>query len=300
MAYIIENATILKEKQLLTASILINENRVDGIQNSFKQYRFMKMNVDPFILTPSTVVLDTKIPLNATFQTFKEYMIEKLLRKGCTAMLTYVSISTENELSQKMNDRKTALMNSPVDFVLGVRIPLRLLTPSFIRKCKKERISAIFVEVKEKQELLSVPWSWIREAIFPFYNTLIPIFLGENQKLVGEARVKWKETMQTEKIPALYEEITEHTPLSAEILNKIGIYREKASMNHGAEVSYNLYLKNKEIKNVDTRQLFLYHSDRLVITVHKGKVIRAGKDVHFKPGNGEYVKVITPGYFSFS
>ena len=67
---------------------------------------------------------------------------------------------------------------------------------------------------------------------------------------------------------------------------------------HGTELSYNLYLKSREIKNVDEVKLFHYHSDRLVVTVHKGKVIRAGEEVLFKPGYGEYVKVRTPSYFS--
>ena len=66
------------------------------------------------------------------------------------------------------------------------------------------------------------------------------------------------------------------------------------------EVSYNLYLKVREIMNVDEVTLFHYHSDRLVVTVHKGKVVRAGEKVLFKPGNGEYVRVRTPSYFSSS
>ncbi|XJZ26038.1 hypothetical protein ACF5W4_11565 [Bacillota bacterium Lsc_1132] len=300
MAYIIENANILKDHGLLTKSILIKENRIDGIQNSFKQYRFMKMNAEPFILTPSYVLLDTKLPLASSFQQFKAYMVEHFLLKGCTTLLMYVNVSFQSELSKKVNELKTALISSPIDFLIGVRIPLKLVTPQFIRICKKERIPAIFVEVKDKQELEAIPWSWIREALFPYNSPLVPIFLGENRKSVKESQKRWTEILLKEKIPALFEEMEENVPLSAAVLNKIGIYSKKSSLNHGAEVSYNLYVKSKEINNVDTKQLFLYHSDRLVITVQKGKIVRAGKEVQFKPGNGEYVKVVTPAYFSFS
>jgi len=67
---------------------------------------------------------------------------------------------------------------------------------------------------------------------------------------------------------------------------------------NGTELSYNLYVKGREIKKVDEAGLFHYHSDRLVVTVHKGKVVRSGNKVLFKPGNGEHVKVITPSFFS--
>jgi hypothetical protein len=104
--------------------------------------------------------------------------------------------------------------------------------------------------------------------------------------------------MVNEKIPAVYEEIIENQPLSLSILNKIGLYPQKASLMHGSELSYNFYLNGREIKNLDEESLFHYHSNRLVVTVHKGKVIRAGEEVLFKPGNGDYVKVRTPSYFS--
>ena len=301
MAYIIENAAILKEDQFWAEqSILIEENRIAGLYNSLKQYRFMKMNAESFLMTPTFALLDTKLPLAASYQTFKAYMIERFLAKGCTTLLTYVDVSFDSELSKKINDTKTALISSPVDFLIGVRVPLKLVTPQLIRICKKERIPAIFVEVIDKQELEAIPWSWIRETLFPYNCPLIPIFLEGKQKNLKEIQKSWTEIMQKEKVPALYEEIKENIPLSAAVLNQIGVYNRKLSLNHGAEVSYNLYLKCNEIKNVDTRQLFLYHSDRLAITVHKGKVIRAGNQVEFKPGNGEFVKVITPAYFSFS
>jgi hypothetical protein len=66
----------------------------------------------------------------------------------------------------------------------------------------------------------------------------------------------------------------------------------------GTELSYNLYLTEKEIRKVDEESLFHYHSNRLVVTVHKGKVIRSGNKVLFSRGSGEYVKVRTPSYFS--
>ncbi|WP_256218260.1 hypothetical protein [Bacillus sp. MUM 116] len=225
-------------------------------------------------------------------------MTEQFLLKGCTAILTFVNVSYEKDILDKMREMKTSLMGSPVDFIIGVKIPLKLVTQSFIRICKRERIPAIFVEINKADDLEKVPWGWIRDAIFPFNNPLIPIISSIDKKESKDILSKWKIIMVKEKIPCLLEELPENEPLSACVLNKIGLYPQKASLMHGAEVSYNLYLKDREIKNVDEVNLFHYHGNRLVVTIHKGKVVRSGGDVFYRPGNGEYVKVKTPSYFT--
>jgi hypothetical protein len=298
MEYIIENANILKEKELTKSSLLIKGNHIAAKFAQIHNKKLMKMNAEPFVMTPSYVLLDSSIPLNASYQEFRKYMIENFLLKGCTTLLTYIPISYESELTKRINETKTALMSSPIDFLISVKIPLRLLTPSFIRKCKKERVPAIFIDVDDFGELTNIPWGWIREALFPYNCPLVPIISNEGKKEARSAVSKWKGIMEKEKIPALYEELVENQPLSNKVLNKIGLFPQKASLLHGAEVSYNLYLKAREIMNVDEAALFLYHSNRLVVTVNKGKVIRAGKEVLFKPGYGEYVRVRTPSYFA--
>jgi hypothetical protein len=256
------------------------------------------MCADSYIMTPSYVLVDTRIPLNASFLEFRKYMVENFLLKGCTTLLTCCSITYENDLTEKIKETKTALISSPIDFLISVKIPLRLLTPSFIRKCKKERIPAIFIDIEDLNELTNVPWGWIKEALFPYNCPLVPLISNGLKKDVRRALSKWKDIMEKEKIPAILEELKENQPLSFPVLNKIGLYPHKASLLHGTEISYNLYLKAKEIINVDEVELFHYHSDRLLVTVNKGKVIRAGEEVLFKPGLGEYVRVRTPSYFA--
>jgi hypothetical protein len=300
MEYIIENANILKKTELTKSSLLIKGNHIAAKYAQIHHKKLMKMNAESFIMTPSYVLLDSSIPLNASFQEFRKYMIENFLLKGCTTLLTYISVSYESDLMKKINDTKTALNSSPIDFLIGVKIPIRLLTPSFIRQCKKEKVPAIFIDVDDLDELEKIPWGWIREALFPYNCPLVPIISNNIKKDAKRALSKWKVIMEIGKIPAILEELSENQPLSLLVLNKIGLYPQKASLLHGAELSYNLFLKGREIMNVDEVALFLYHSNRLVVTVNKGKVIRAGEEVLFKPGYGEYVRVRTPSYFAFS
>lgn len=298
MAYIIENANILKNKGLTTSSLLIQDNRIAAIQSRFKRYRLIKMSLEPFIMSPSFIMLNSEIPAKGSFQELKKFMIDHLLVKGCTTLLTYVTVSFEEELAGKLAEMHTALISSPIDFIIGIKIPIRLITPGFIRKCKKEKVPAIFVELSSPEEIAKVPWGWIRDALFPFNCPLIPIISTVKKKEAKPLLSKWKDTMIKEKIPAIHEEITENLPLSVPILNKIGVYPKKASLLVGSELSYNLYFRSTENMNVDEVDLFHYHGDRLVLTVHKGKIVRSGEEVLFKPGYGEYVKVQTPSYFS--
>ncbi|MDR7238668.1 hypothetical protein [Neobacillus drentensis] len=298
--YIIENANLLKDKQLKTCSLLISKNRIDKIDSHFSHYQLIKMNAGPYIMTPTYVLFNSTIPQMKSFQELKKCLIEEFLMKGCTTLFTYVNVSYENELTSKITALKTGLLSSTIDYLIGVRIPIRLITQSFIRKCKKEKISAIFVDLQNVHELEKIPWGWIREAMFPFNSPLIPIISSVQKKEVKSVLSKWNSIMKRESIPALYEEIEENHPLTIPVLNKIGLYPQKASLMSGTEVSYNLYSKTNEIMNIDELNLFHYHSDRLMVTVHKGTVVRAGENVIFKPGNGEFVRVRTPSFFSLS
>jgi hypothetical protein len=298
MTYIIEKAMILKEKQLIASSILVQNDRIASLKSDFKQYTFMRMNAESYIMTPTYCLLNKDFPLNLSADDLKEYLINHFLLKGCTCYFTCIHLSLENELSQKMDLMKKLLLNCPIDYLIGVRIPLSLLTPSLIRKCKKEKIPALFIDIDNPDQLDEIAWGWIKDALFPYNCPLIPVISTHDKKEARGALSKWIGIMAKERIPAILEEIEENTPLSKNILNKIGLYPHKSSLMHGTELSYNLYLKETAINIVDEQELFHYHGDRLVITVHKGQVIRAGKEVLIKPGNGEHVKVRTPSFFS--
>jgi len=298
MSYIIENANILKESTLTKSSLLIQENRIAGIQKQYRHYQMMKMNLEEFILTPTCVLFNTDISPNVPFSEFKGMMIDKFIGKGCTTLFTYVDVRQEKELTDKLNAMRTVFMSSPIDYAIAVRIPIRLLTDSFIRKCRKEMIPAIFVKLDDPEELENIPWGWLRNSMFPNNCPLIPSVLLTHPQESRKVLAKWKQIMRQEKIPSFPHEIEENQPLSISELNKVGLYPLKSSLLNGAELSYNLYFKSSEIKNVDEMSLFHYHGDRLTVTVHKGKIVRSGSEVLFKSGYGEHVKVKTLAFFS--
>jgi hypothetical protein len=300
MTYIIENANLLKEDKLFKTSMVIRNNEISLMQGELKRFQFTRMDAGAFIMSAGFVVLDTSIPLERPFSELKEYYIREFILKGCTSFLTAVPVKHEYALKSNLKSYKASLLSSPIDYIIGVKIPVRLLTPSFMRKCKRERVPVVFVEIQDAKELEQVPWGWLREAMFPYNCPLAPIFAGRNEKEKGRINTIWTKMMKEEKIPSMPNELIEHEPLSRSVLSKAGIYPLKGSIHQGGEVSYNLYEKPEEGLTVEESQLFHYHRDKLAVTVVKGKVIRAGQEVIFRSGFGEHVKISTPAYFKIA
>lgn len=298
MTYIIENANVLCEQNITTTSFLINHDRITSVLSSFKKLNHMRMDAKPFIMTPTYVVFDQQISEDKPFQEKKQYYLEQFIKKGCTTVLTTVDIKYESEFPLKMKRKQTNLNTSPIDYIIAARIPVRLLTPSFIRKCKKERIPAIFVEIEDVTELFSVPWGWIREALFPYNCPLIPIFAKREGKTKQQAIHTWLKIIGTEKIPSLTTEIPEHQPIPKQTLAKIGIYPLKSNLLQGGELSYNFYLMGEENRQIDELNMFHNQNHRLVITMHKGHFIRTGEKTKFRSGFGEQVTINKPSFYS--
>ena len=105
--YIIENANILKDKQLKTCSLLIQNNRIDKIDSHFNSYQLIKMNADAIYHDPNLCPFNSTIPQMKSFQELKKFLIEEFLMKGCTTLFTYVNVSYENELTSKITAMKT-------------------------------------------------------------------------------------------------------------------------------------------------------------------------------------------------
>ncbi|GLB57985.1 hypothetical protein [Cytobacillus sp. NCCP-133] len=300
MAYIIENANILKEDKLKIVSLLVKNNEITLMQPELKRFQFMKMDANPYIMAAGSVVLDTAIPVEKPFSELKDYFIKEFLFKGCAAFLTAAAVKHEYSLRSDIKGLKARLLSSPIDYIIGVRIPVRLLTPSFMRKCKRECVPVVFVEVTDAEELEHVPWGWVRESMFPYNCLISPIFLSRNGKEKSRIKKVWERFMKEQKIPSITEEIKEHEPLSRAILSKAGIFPVKGMIQQGGELTYNLYVKSGEGIPIEESELFHYHRDKLAVTVQKGKVIRAGQEIVFYPGYGEHVKINTPAYFKLA
>ncbi|WP_079509547.1 hypothetical protein [Mesobacillus jeotgali] len=298
MAYIIENIHLMKGQALVNTNMMVEGERIITTTSRLNRHQLMRMDADKFIMTPTHVLFDSSLPFSGSFKERKEYYLNKFILKGSTVLFTAVKVQFERQLEEKLKQAKSELLDSPIDYVLGISIPLRLLQPQFIRKCKKIKVPAIFIEIDEMSNLLTMPWGWIKEALFPYNCPIIPVFPESKHKKERQQQLyDWGDLMKREKVPAVYEDLKDSTPVSRSILKKTGIFPGKSNLHSGGEVSYNLYNICAETNQRDEQGLF-FQSRHLAVTVDKGKVIRAGTEVYYRPGKGENVIIKTPGFFT--
>ncbi|CEG27649.1 hypothetical protein [Bacillus sp. B-jedd] len=295
MPYIIENAAILREGRLEISSILTDGKEITAIRCDLGNYSLMKLEIAPFIMTPAHTILDSTLPCK-TKEELADTVANELLKKGCTTILTYVDVESEKFLQRRLKEIEEAFILSPADYAIGAKVDLKKLTPSFLRECKKMKLPAVFVNVKSLEGLDTVPWGWLREAIFPYNCPLIPVFDDLDPSLKKQALAKWEKTMLSWKLPSLNDELAEGTPLPKSALNMIGIYPWRSSLLHKAELSYNLYIRTTG-KPAQENSGFCQKIEPAV-TVHKGRVIRWGEYTDFIRGSGEYIKVKTHAFYS--
>ncbi|KAA0550250.1 hypothetical protein FZW96_02625 [Bacillus sp. BGMRC 2118] len=295
MTYVINNANVKKENELITCSLSVKNNKIEYIKSHMNNVNFMKMDVSPYLLTPGHVMLDFKIEQLTTIQSFKEHM-KQLVRKGCTTALVGVSVKYESELKQKVKKIQQHMINSPIDYCICIKVPIRALTPSLIRQCKRLKIPAIFVELKE-EELYSTVWGWIRESLYPYFLSIIPIWTADYSKNKSKRlTAEWKGLLEEEKIPTVPICPKEGEPLAVNVLRKIGISPLKGELRIGGDVDYNLYKrKSREFANQDEVN---YDMDSPVITVHKGRNIKVGNEFYINPGYGDQLCIKVPGFYS--
>ncbi|MBY6272732.1 MAG: hypothetical protein CW346_11040 [Bacillaceae bacterium] len=290
LAYIIENARIYKNNDVVNRSMLVDKDKILQVKPSFAKYRYMKMNLDRFWMAATYVFCSHEIPESASSADGKRFFIRRFLAEGCTTVLAVASIRSLHEWKEKVDEVRRFYQKGPLDFVIGIKIPLRALTVPLVRKCKTERIPAIFVEITDPRELYRIPWGWIREALFPYNPPLIPCLSGggERERLLAV----WQTVLERERIPFVKGPVEPYHPVKLEILKKIGIYPLKGYLHTGGELSYNLFIDD------GTRSLPPDKAETPAVTVHKGEIVRVLDKIMYRPNKGEELVVYRPAFFS--
>ncbi|MCC3358335.1 hypothetical protein [Bacillus sp. REN16] len=299
MPYILEKANVLKDDRVVTCSILIKNHRVDYMKENLKRLSFMKTNLSQYLLTPGHVMMNYSFTKEHSFQSFKKEMTENYLKKGCTTLLVMSDVKNENEIANSLKNTRHFLLNSPVDYYVGIRIPLEILTPSFLIACRRKKIPAIIVTIKKVEDLYKVPWGWIRESYHSYQIPIIPEWETKEKSMFASSRKEtiWREITEDNRIPTIPVCPSEGEPLSIDMLKKIGIYPDKGDIRVGGELDYNLYEHDSISYSVDEKPTLDYHNLIPTITMHKGNFTKVDAKVYFRSGFGNECKVKKPGFF---
>ncbi|MBW8349082.1 hypothetical protein K0H71_06365 [Bacillus sp. IITD106] len=288
MDYIIENAFSIEDGKKTKVSMLVRGSEIRYYGFKSLNYSILKMDASSFIITPSFVYFAPNIP-DLPFDEFKAYFSDYFLKKGCGTIITNFHVTRLKDFDKILVNRRKLLLNSPIDYLLGVTVPATILNPLLIIKCKQAKIPIIFVEITRVSELESIPWGWIKDASFPYNPIFIPYFPSSMKSYRQSLHLrKWNSTLQSEKLSHLSQPLQTDQPLTMEITKKIGLYPKKGILKVGGEISYNLYLQDNELNNGDSID---FNKRVPSISVQKGKFsIVNGKPI-FRPGYGDEITI---------
>lgn len=292
MKYIIENASLNENGQEEKRSFLIENSRVSYCNKYFSRYSYIRMNAESFVISPGHVMIDFNVVKLLDFQQFKERM-KHLQTIGCTTLITACEIQYESQFYSSFKKIKQTLINSSIDFVIAAKIPLRILTATFIRKCCKSKVPIVFVEITSSEDIYSVNWQRIRDELFPYHCYLVPLWnLTVSSQKIKKLKSDWTELLTENKITTQSTVPLEQTPISKQFLVNVGLYPKKGTLMVGSDADYLLFLKDKD-KNQEVNL-----DQRLPDVVFAtGKIQKAGRSVYFEPGRGKEILIKVPRKF---
>ncbi|PMC39410.1 hypothetical protein CJ195_05660 [Bacillus sp. UMB0899] len=298
MCYIMDRVGILKNDRIEQATLLVNQNKIEFMRQSMDNIKFMRMDLSSYLITPGYVMLDFSLHSLLPFQDFKQKIIE-FLKKGCTSLLTVVDVKYEKELVSMVKQRRHLMINSPIDYYMAIKLPLKSLNQSMLRKCKQQQISIVFVEINKDDRLDLISWGWIRDAMFSNPITLIPYMTDESLSPLKKQRTlqNWNRVVKEHRISSLHEYLEEGTPLTKDILMRLGIYPVKGDIRVGSNLNYNLYKLNELKYNIDGKPMIKQNEILPTFTSHNGRLINVNGNISFLPGKGEECFISISGRF---
>lgn len=298
MCYIMDRVGILKKDRIEQATLLVNHNKIEFIRQSMDNIKFMRMDLSSYLITPGYVMLDFSLHSLLPFQDFKQ-RITQYLKKGCTSLLTVVDVHYEKELVSSVKQRRHLMINSPIDYYMGIKLSLKSLNQSVLRKCKQQQISIVLIEINKDDRLDAKSWGWIRDAMFSNPITLIPYTSDKTLSPLKKHRLlqDWIRIMKEHRLSSLDEFLEEGSPLSKDVLMKLGIYPVKGDIRVGSKLNYNLYRLDELKFHTNGKPIINQNEILPTFTSHNGKLININGDISFLPGKGEECFISISGRF---
>lgn len=285
--YIIDKVMVWQDGKTSKKSIVVKDDQVDSIHNPVNQLKMMKQNLENFIMSPvtTTVLNESKLPASQS-------LYEQHVLKGVGMILIPVKVAYVYLLTPCLEEIRKRMKESPLDYLLAIKVAQNTISPKLMQRCIKERIPAVFVEITDLDELKRLPWSWIRQFSFPYNPIFIPIFRQETANDKG--KTIWNKIMTDAKLSHSKESLIEGAPIPVPTLKKIGLYPIKGYLRNNGELSYNLFYSSHDTSDFNGISEAEY--DKLVVTVLNGEVVRAGSTLSFSDKKGSEIKIRIPGF----
>ncbi|HET7657451.1 MAG TPA: hypothetical protein VFK37_04100 [Bacillales bacterium] len=293
MSYLIKGASELNGA---TKEFLIRERKIAYVAKKMGKEKAIELNCGGFYIVPGSVAVDFSIAESIDYLERKKKFIE-WQRRGWTTILVVCPLQYENDLRNCLKKIRHLMINSSVDYVIGVSFPMHKITPSFIRLCRREKVPFIYATVIQENDWQKVTWEWIRDAMFTYRLPIVPdlrdLALSSKQKM--KCHERWLQYAAQIGLPTISEFPQEDGLLKKEAIRKIGISPYKGELRIGCDLDYSLYQSTSLVNPIQ----FLYDKESEPdVVVLRGKLMKAGETVYYRPGYGKEVVIRVPGYLA--
>ncbi|WLR43728.1 hypothetical protein LC087_06225 [Bacillus carboniphilus] len=299
MPYIINEVDLYRKNKIKKVSVLVNNGRFDQINNSLSNYQFVQMNGKDYVMTPGHVFFDFILTSKDSFPAFKTFFLESIINKGCTTVIPIIPVNRLRDLGQQFKKYRHLMINAPVDFCFGIKISYQTLTEQLIYKCHHQKCKVIFVNVNHSKQLDTIPWGFIQHATSFYTIPIIPLLDDTSISSMEKRKIqtKWKKITKAHRIVTSIRKIEEGVPIREDLLMKLGLNPIRGDVRVGANVDYNLYSSETKKAIVEQNGELNYDKHIPLITVHNGRVIKAGKEKFLFVGSGRELREVVPSRF---
>ncbi|KMK76427.1 hypothetical protein [Alkalihalobacillus pseudalcaliphilus] len=286
--YLIDRVNEMREGHFIQRVYLVNEGKVTFVQNQFAHWNKRRMDMSGFTLEVGRVMSE-----HHTLDENTHNDQSHLIKKGCTTAVLFPQVAYESKIQDVYDTTKKKMYSSRVDYVIGLEIPLRLLRPSVLLACKKYKIPALKIEIKQGDKPADMAWMYIAQVQREYRTVLLPYFSSGNESEIQEQRTAWKQAMSDYKI-SWHSFIKEGKPWPKELLQKVGLYPIKGTLMVGSDLDYLLFSENQS-QLVDANDNLDYDYRHPCIVVLRGQIIKINEQDGGKLGYGRLIDIKMPG-----
>ncbi|TWI58869.1 hypothetical protein [Halalkalibacter nanhaiisediminis] len=299
--YLLDQAEKVEENSSYKSSYLIDNGQVRYVSKTFQQWNKQRVVMSSIIMMNGRVMLSNELTLSHDYSIFQQQQND-LIKKGCTTVAVASYVPFERQLDSIYKRTKHAMASSTLDYIIGFTLPLKLLSPQVLRRCRHLRVPFVRIVINSVAEIEELPWSHLSQTLSSYSTVVIPVIEEESPKIRTSILSTWTSYCAAYRIHSS-PPLEDHEVWRKAMVQKVGLYPEKGAMLVGSDADYLLFINNKtetvfsKDQTVARKELFVYHEEDPFVVILRGHVIKAGHVISLKPGFGRCIQVKRPGRF---
>ncbi|WP_096434881.1 hypothetical protein [Alteribacter populi] len=282
MGYVIDGFTRMSQER----SLYIEKGKIRYTGSHLDRLSKVRLNYSGFTIAEGKVTLCDSSHFKSS-QAMSEIQIKEYLKKGCTTLIVPVPVFYERQVDDRLTQQRKRLAQTPLDYLIAVRMPLKKITERLIRRLKKEGITLLCLRAKSVQEMQEIPWQRIAEAMFPKRMMIViePTVSYNDKKARKDIYQAWDHVAKVYRLNTFFPLPNVLSPLPGILLKRLGLYPQKGRLQIGSDADYLMFHDSEKTRLTPD------------VIVCSGKIIKAGNKWHLYSRKGKELSNLIPEKF---